>query len=172
MWVCKIPLFFKGSPVIYTSFPEDSNSVLTFMVPWLLDFAFQLLSDSYPAQIWVTDIAPGLGLWLCGLPRLSFEGPLYSGSPWLWFHLPTSIPVLLALLSWDKLGPQMSVKSYGNFSREKVRMGLSPIVTLVGQVAVSTVFSHGDFPADVHANFKSDWQVQRALKFVQTPQQK
>ena len=101
-WIYGRPLSFRDSPVIYTSFPEDSNSILTFMTSWLLDFASEFLHYPYSARIWVIVTAPAL--WLCSCFGLNTEGPLDSACPWPQFYISASITVLLVLphkISWD-----------------------------------------------------------------------
>lgn len=102
------------------------------MTTRFLYFASELLQDSYPTQIWVTFTAARL--W--PLPWLSIEYPLYSAFPHSNFAF--SLPCqccwhFIRVIFWDKIEPHMSMNSYGNCTREKIRVGLRCTVTLVGQ---------------------------------------
>lgn len=108
------------------------------MIPWLLDFSSELFQGSYSAQIWVTFIAVADSL-------------LWTLAVVLWAALvrywrPRDTLPLPALLSPSYMHPSAagtsllrqnsqwtSVDSCGSFSKEKIRMSLRCLVTIVGQ---------------------------------------
>ena len=149
----------EGSQSFILIFQKIPYSILTFRIPWLWNSAPELLQEPYPVQMWAPVIA--LRLWFCGsvASLLKHQGSPVLWLPRLWLHLPTSIPLLLSLRSWNKLGAQVPVNYYGNFSKGKLRMDLSSTETLVGQGSDGgwhdCVFIWR-LLGEVHVNFKSD----------------
>lgn len=101
---CEMPFSFRGIPENYTNFPENSM-----LYPHLHDtLALEFCSWTAPRPLSCSDVSPShrtepvvLVLWPS---LLKHQGSPVLWLPWLWVHLPASIPVLLSLHSWDKLG--------------------------------------------------------------------